>query len=349
MFRWPGPYQLCRRALSDPSRRLECLPADAEAQFARFPYLHFPKKHQRGLRPFLDFAREDSHDAPIKEWIAQSYDPERLKTWLDRRGMSETYAGIFSRYADPQSLSVVVSLNDPLRPCVGQALLAATSPSNASHEGEAGLSTGSPLTIAPGVLLWREYFSKPAQDALLNAVLERVAQAPFYRPVMPGTGKAFSVEETNFGALGWVADKSGYRYQADASGDRRVLCRIFPPVLLTLWNDIGTAAAPAQPQCCLVNLYRAGARMGLHQDRDEAALEAPVVSVSLGDSARFRIGGVTKGGPTRSMRLVSGDVVMFGGTARLGLSRHRPHPLPGTPQPWYPAAAASISLCGACR
>ena len=70
--------------------------ADAEAQFSRFPYLHFPKKHQRWLRPFLDFAREDSHGAPIREWITKNYDPERLKAWLDARGMGETYAGIFS-------------------------------------------------------------------------------------------------------------------------------------------------------------------------------------------------------------------------------------------------------------
>ena len=182
------------------------------------------------------------------------------------------------------------------------------------------------LDVATGVTLWREYFSKPAQEALLDAVLERVAQAPFFRPVMPGTGKAFSVEETNFGVLGWVADKSGYRYQPTHPVTGASWPDI-PPALLTLWDTIADGA-PA-PQCCLVNLYRKGARMGLHQDRDEAALEAPVVSVSLGDSALFRIGGVKKGGPTRSLRLVSGDVVMFGGAARLayhGIDRI----LPGT-------------------
>ena len=183
-----------------------------------------------------------------------------------------------------------------------------------ARAGEAVLSIASPLTIAPDVLLWREYFSKPAQGTLLSAVLERVAQAPFYQPVMPGTGKPFSVEETNFGALGWVADKSGYRYQP-AHPVTGASWPDIPPALRALWDAIADGAP--SPQCCLVNLYRAGARMGLHQDRDEAALEAPVISVSLGDSAQFRIGGVKKGGPTRSVRLVSGDVVMFGGAARL--------------------------------
>lgn len=182
------------------------------------------------------------------------------------------------------------------------------------------------LDVAAGVTLWREYFSKAAQDVLLKDVFERLAQAPFYRPVMPGTGKAFSVEETNFGALGWVADKSGYRYQP-AHPLTGAPWPDIPPSLLALWDAVADGAPP--PQCCLVNLYRAGARMGLHQDRDETALEAPVVSVSLGDSALFRIGGVQKGGPTKSVRLVSGDVVMFGGAARLayhGIDRI----LPGT-------------------
>jgi alkylated DNA repair protein (DNA oxidative demethylase) len=170
------------------------------------------------------------------------------------------------------------------------------------------------LDIAAGVSLWREYFSKSAQEKLLNAVFERVAQAPFYRPVMPGTGKPFSVEETNFGTLGWVADKSGYRYQPSHPVTGTSWPDI-PRLLLDLWDAVAHPALP--PQCCLVNLYRIGARMGLHQDRDERALEAPVVSVSLGDSALFRIGGVQKSGPTRSVRLVSGDVVMFGGVARL--------------------------------
>jgi len=169
------------------------------------------------------------------------------------------------------------------------------------------------LAILPGVYLWREYFQPPAQKALLDTVLEKLEAAPLYRPAMPGTGKLFSVEESNFGALGWVADKTGYRYQRL----HPVTGNAWPPIpeaLLALWDDL--AAAPP-PQCCLVNLYRGGARMGLHQDRDENDTSAPVVGVSLGDKALFRIGGGTRGGKTRNVPLASGDVIVFGGEARL--------------------------------
>ncbi|HWA89377.1 MAG TPA: alpha-ketoglutarate-dependent dioxygenase AlkB [Rhizomicrobium sp.] len=161
------------------------------------------------------------------------------------------------------------------------------------------------LKIAPGVTLWRERLDRAAQRALLDAVL---AHAQFYRPAMPGSGKPFSVEEFNFGPLGWWSDRGGYRYTPTnpLTGDT------WPPIpqaALALWDD------PDPPECCLVNLYRPGARMGLHQDRDEAS-DAPVLSVSLGDEALFRIGGTTRRGPTQSVKLVSGDVLSFGGPAR---------------------------------
>jgi alkylated DNA repair protein (DNA oxidative demethylase) len=118
----------------------------------------------------------------------------------------------------------------------------------------------------------------------------------------------------NLGPLGWVADRDGYRYQPrhPESG------RPWPPLpasLLDLWQAV--AGFPHPPEACLVNLYRAGARMGLHQDRDEADLDAPVVSVSLGDDALFRVGGRNRRDPTRSLTLRSGDVVVLGGEARL--------------------------------
>jgi alkylated DNA repair protein (DNA oxidative demethylase) len=178
------------------------------------------------------------------------------------------------------------------------------------------------VAVAPGVFLWREYFSPAAQKSLLDAVLQRLQDAPLYRPVMPGTGKPFSVEESNFGELGWVADKSGYHYQPLHPVTGRPWPNI-PGALLALWDEI--AAAP-RPHCCLVNLYRGGARVGLHQDRDEGDLTAPVVGMSLGDSALFRIGGATRGGKTSSLTLASGDVVLFGGVARLayhGIDRVR--------------------------
>jgi len=170
----------------------------------------------------------------------------------------------------------------------------------------------SAVVLGAGISLWRDYFDRPAQTRLLETVLQLVAQAPFYRPAMPGSGKDFSVEQSNFGELGWVSDKSGYRYQKI----HPVTGKPWPPipeVLLSLWAEVTEAGTP--PQCCLVNRYRGSARMGLHQDLDETA-EAPVVSVSLGDAALFRIGGQSRKAATRGIKLFSGDVLSFGGPAR---------------------------------
>ena len=167
------------------------------------------------------------------------------------------------------------------------------------------------VAIAPGITLWREKLDRATQRALIGEVL---ALAEFYRPVMPGSGKPFSVEEFNFGPLGWYSDKSGYRYTPVDP----LTGKAWPPIpslLLELWDETTRYGAP--PECCLVNLYRDGARMGLHQDRDEEAMDAAVLSVSLGDDAIFRIGGATRRGPTQSIKLSSGDVLMFGGPARL--------------------------------
>lgn len=179
------------------------------------------------------------------------------------------------------------------------------------------------LEIAPGVMLWREYFSPAEQKSLLDDVLARIQDAPLYRPTMPGNGKPFSVEETNFGSLGWVSDTAGYRYQATHPITAKPWPDI-PPVLLDLWSRINDGPPP---ECCLINLYRAGSRMGLHQDRDERDLSAAVVGISLGDEALFRIGGATRGGKTRSVSLASGDVLAMGGVSRLafhGIDRIRP-------------------------
>lgn len=173
---------------------------------------------------------------------------------------------------------------------------------------------GPKITVADGVFLWPGAFDAAAQDNLISEVFARLNDAPLYRPTMPKSGKAFSVEETNFGPLGWVADITGYRYQATHPVTNRAWPEI-PQTLLDLWN--GTTGYAASPECCLVNLYRGAAKMGLHQDRDEAATDAPVLSVSLGDDALFRIGGAKRGGATKSLWLHSGDVLMFGGPARL--------------------------------
>ena len=119
---------------------------------------------------------------------------------------------------------------------------------------------------------------------------------------------------TNFGVLGWVTDARGYRYQPDHPETGRPWPPM-PPALLDLWRSLSGAAA--DPDCCLVNRYCGAARMGLHQDRDEADFSFPVLSVSLGDTAVFRLGGATRAGPTGTLRLASGDVCLLSGEARL--------------------------------
>lgn len=184
----------------------------------------------------------------------------------------------------------------------------------------------SSIALEPeGVLYFPGWFDREAQQTLVAAIAEIVRAAPWFVPRMPKSGKPFSVAMTNCGPLGWVSDEAGYRYQP-AHPETGAAWPAIPPALIELWRSVG---APAEPEACLINRYHERARLGLHQDRDETDRAAPVVSVSLGDTAVFRIGGTTRKAPTRSMRLVSGDVVTFGGPARLvyhGIDRI----LPGT-------------------
>ena len=161
--------------------------------------------------------------------------------------------------------------------------------------------------LFPGAL------DEAAQQSLVSEVLAAAEVAPFYRPVTPG-GKPMSVEMTALGPCGWVTDASGYRYQETHPATGAAWPEM-PPLLIDLWDRLGGGAGP--PDSCLVNLYRDGARMGLHQDRDEADFSFPVLSVSLGDTAVFRIGGARRSDPTRSIRLPSGDVCVLSGRMRL--------------------------------
>ena len=158
-----------------------------------------------------------------------------------------------------------------------------------------------------------EYFSAAAQKALVGEVLAILETNPLYRGAMPRTGTPLSVRNTNLGPLGWVSDIKGYRYQAHHPVTGEAWGPI-PQVLLDLWEDVGNYPAP--PEACLVNWYEAGTKLGLHIDADEDAKEAPVVSVSLGSRALFRLGGLERRSPTSSMRLASGDVVVLGGRSR---------------------------------
>ena len=165
-----------------------------------------------------------------------------------------------------------------------------------------------------GFRLLPGYFDRAEQVALIDTVIAGLATAPLYRPAMPRTGKPVSVRMTNFGPLGWVTDKEkGYRYEAA----HPVNGKPWPPMpqaLLDLWDEI--ANYPAPPEACLVNHYAPGNKLGLHIDWDEEATDAAVVSVSLGDKARFRIGGPNRSDTSASMILSSGDVVVLGGAAR---------------------------------
>jgi alkylated DNA repair protein (DNA oxidative demethylase) len=171
-----------------------------------------------------------------------------------------------------------------------------------------------PSTMLAGFRLVPGRFDRAAQEELRDQIRAVVAEAPLYRPAMPRTGKPFSVRMTNCGVLGWVSDASGYRYQATHPVTGRPWPAI-PARLLALWDEL--AGYPHPPEACLVNFYEPDARMGLHQDRDEAEFDAPVLSVSLGDTCLFRVGGRDRRDPTRSVRLGSGDVVLLGGEARL--------------------------------
>ncbi len=171
------------------------------------------------------------------------------------------------------------------------------------------------LVLPKGVRHIPGFLDRDAQAALVEDIRAVVAAAPLFAPEMPRTGKPMSVRMTNCGPLGWVTDKDrGYRYQPThpVTGDP---WPAIPARLLDLWTTVAGDRRP--PEACLVNFYGGEAKMGLHQDRDEKDLGAPVVSVSLGDACLFRVGQVRREGPTVSFRLESGDIVVLGGEGRL--------------------------------
>ena len=159
------------------------------------------------------------------------------------------------------------------------------------------------LQVAPGLHYYPEFYSPEEQRAVLADIEAVIAAAPLFTPRMPRTGKPFSVRMTNCGSLGWLSDATrGYRYEA-AHPDTGTPWPAIPDNVLRAWRETNAYAAP--PEACLVNVYDASARMGLHQDRDEKAMDAPVVSISLGADCLFRFGGTARGGKTQSMRLRS--------------------------------------------
>ncbi len=158
-------------------------------------------------------------------------------------------------------------------------------------------------------------FDAAAQQALLREIRAVIAAAPLFTPRMPRTGKPFSVAMTNSGPLGWVSDKDGgYRYQA-VHPETGTPWPPIPKTLIGLWTQQANVTYP--PQACLVNYYSGRAKLGLHRDEDEADFSAPILSVSLGDTAVFRVGGLKRRDPTTSIELKSGDVFVMSGASRL--------------------------------
>jgi DNA oxidative demethylase len=170
--------------------------------------------------------------------------------------------------------------------------------------------------MAKGAVLLRG-FAKPLEAELIADISAIVAQAPFRHMVTPG-GHQMSVAMTNCGSAGWVTDRSGYRYDtADPEAGRP-----WPAMPASFRGLAGAAAAEAgfsgfAPDACLINRYAPGARMSLHQDRDETDFGAPIVSVSLGLSATFLFGGLQRSDRPRRYRLEHGDIAVWGGPARL--------------------------------
>jgi alkylated DNA repair protein (DNA oxidative demethylase) len=169
-------------------------------------------------------------------------------------------------------------------------------------------------TTLAGLRIYPGYFERGAQTELLGAIRNILTAAPLYTPRMPKSGRPLSVRMSNCGSLGWTSDENGYRYRPTHPETGHP----WPPIpepLVALWRDVAHYAG--LPEACLINYYDRTAKMGLHQDRDEADFDAPVVSISLGDDCLFRIGGRERRNPTKSVRLTSGDVLVLGGDARL--------------------------------
>jgi len=163
-----------------------------------------------------------------------------------------------------------------------------------------------------GVGIWKALLSRAEQEQIVND-LRAVAKAAPFQQYETGRGQKMSVRMTGAGDVAWISDRRGYRYEpAQTSGEA---WPEIPQSIMHVWETV--SGVDRAPDSCLVNFYGEGARMGLHQDRDEADLNWPVVSISLGDDALFRVGQTTRGGPTQSVWLASGDVAVLSGDTRL--------------------------------
>ncbi|MEM8774315.1 MAG: alpha-ketoglutarate-dependent dioxygenase AlkB [Pseudomonadota bacterium] len=171
--------------------------------------------------------------------------------------------------------------------------------------------TQNPLEIR-GFKIFKTFLDSTAQKELVGDLRAVVRKAPLFAPMTP-YGKPMSVQITSAGKYGWISDRRGYRYEK--SHPSGTTWPAIPDGVIKVWRDLVDEAR--LPDCCLMNFYKESARMGMHQDKDEADFDWPVLSISLGDDALFRIGNQERGGKTESFWLQSGDVVIMGGAARL--------------------------------
>ena len=173
-----------------------------------------------------------------------------------------------------------------------------------------------PISELPaGVRLLRGFLDAAAQERLLAEMVRALRTAPLFTPRMPRSGRPFSVRMSNVGPLGWVSDRErGYRYEPLHPETGRPWPPM-PQILLKIWSEL--TGYPAPPEAGLINYYAPGAKMGLHVDNDETALDAPVLSISLGCAARFRLGGLRRRDRTMSFDLHAGDVLILAGPSRL--------------------------------
>lgn len=174
------------------------------------------------------------------------------------------------------------------------------------------IPSAQPVFDLNGVKIYQGYVAQALQGDIVQTLRGVIGAAPLVSPQTP-FGKTMSVRMTSAGKYGWFSDRSGYRYI-----DRHPTGSLWPAIpaeILAIWRAL--SGTDRSPDCCLINFYGEGARMGLHQDKDEADFSYPVVSVSLGDDGLFRVGNTTRAGPTKSVWLKSGDVAVIGGAARL--------------------------------
>ena len=181
-----------------------------------------------------------------------------------------------------------------------------------SNDRQGSVTPPVPTAMIGGASLYESWLDRTAQSTLVAELRDLIAGAPLFSP-LTAWGKPMSVKMTSAGRFGWYSDRKGYRYI-----DHHPSGNAWPPIpeaVLAIWRVL--CSPDRDPDCCLINWYGPGARMGLHQDKDEADFRWPVLSVSLGDDGLFRIGGTERGGPTQSVWLRSGDVLILGGQARL--------------------------------